>query len=152
MMISELVWTFHHCFYFFILSSLFIYLSIHSFKNIFYWLFYYSCPNFFSPLFPSALYPHLSSCPWVIHINSLASPFPILFLTSLCLFCTYNLCFLFPVPFPLFSPFPFPADNPPCDLHFCESVPVLVVCLVHFCFIKKVWLLIIVSLLLFYCS
>ena len=25
--------------------------------------------------------PHLSSCPWVIHIGSLASPFPILFLT-----------------------------------------------------------------------
>ena len=43
---------------------------------------------FFSPLFPSALYPSspsitpLTSCPWVIHINSLASPFPILFLTS----------------------------------------------------------------------
>ena len=25
-------------------------------------------------------------------------------------------------------------DNPPCDLHFCGSVPVLVVCLVCFCF------------------
>ena len=26
-----------------------------------------------------------------------------------------------------------PIDNPPCDLHFCGSVPVLVVCLVFFC-------------------
>ena len=29
---------------------------------------------------------------------------------------------------------PFPTDTPPCDLHFCASVPVLVVCLVCFCF------------------
>ena len=48
----------------------------------------------------------LSSCPWVIHISSLASPFPILFLTSHCLFCTYHLCFLFPVPPPHSSPPP----------------------------------------------
>ena len=30
------------------------------------------CP---APLLPLA-FPHLSSCPWVIHISSLASPFP----------------------------------------------------------------------------
>ena len=63
----------------------------------------------------------------VIHISSLASTFPILFLTSLCLFCAYHLCFLFPVPFSPFSTLPLPADNPPCDLHFSDSVPVLVV-------------------------
>ena len=46
------------------------------------------------PLFPSTLQlpaTHilsLSSCPWVVHISSLASTFPILFLTSPCLFCT----------------------------------------------------------------
>ena len=80
---------------------------------------------------PPTSIPHpLSS--WVVHIRSLASPFPILFLTSPCLFSTYHLCFSFPVPFPLFSLHPFPADNPPCDLHFCDSVPVLVVCLVGF--------------------
>ena len=58
--------------------------------------------HFFSPLFPSALHhpPTLSSCPWVVHVSSLVSPFPILLLTSPCLFCTYLLCFLFPVPFP----------------------------------------------------
>ena len=96
-------------------------------KNIFYWLCYYSCP--IPPL-------RLSSCPWVIHISSLASTFPILFLTSPCLFCTYYLCFLFPLSFPLFSPLSLPTDNPPCDLHFCDSVPVLVVCLVCFCFLR----------------
>ena len=46
--------------------------------------------------------PHPSSCPWVIHISSLASPFPILFLTPPCLFCptsyaAYSL-YLFPHP------------------------------------------------------
>ena len=68
--------------------------------------------HFFSPLYfplpytplpPS--FPHLSSCPWVIHISSLASLFPILFLTSPCLFCTYHLCFLFPAHFLPFSSF-----------------------------------------------
>ena len=67
--------------------------------------------------------PALSSCPWVVHINSLASPFPILFLTFPCLFCSYRLCFLFHIPLPL------PTNNPPNDLHFCDSVPVLVACL-----------------------
>ena len=68
---------------------------------------------FISPLYPPALpslpqpaFPALSSCPWVIHISSLASPFPILFVTSPYLFCTYHLCFLFPVPFPQLSPCP----------------------------------------------
>ena len=80
--------------------------------------------------------PCLSSCPWVVHISSLASPFPILFLTFPCLFCTYQLCFLFPVPFPPFFPFPLPADNPPNGLHTYDSVPVLVVCWV--CFLDSV--------------
>ena len=54
------------------------------------------CPE--SPLLP-ALPTLLSSCSWVVHISSLASPFPILLvLTSPYLFCTYHLCFLFPVP------------------------------------------------------
>ena len=63
-------------------------------------------PVFISPkgsFFPSAL-PHLSSCPWVIHISSLASTFPILFLPSPCLFSTYHLCYLFSVPSPLSPP------------------------------------------------
>ena len=39
----------------------------------------------FIPLCPVSLpHPHspLGSCPWVVHVSSLASPFPILFLTS----------------------------------------------------------------------
>ena len=52
-----------------------------------------------------------------------------------------------PVPFTPFSPIRLPADNPPCDPHFYDSVPVLVVCLVCFCFLIQ--LLIVVSLLLF---
>ena len=53
-------------------------------------------------------FPHLGSCPWVVHVSSLVSPFSILFLSSPCLFCTCHLCFLFPVPFLLFSPLPSP--------------------------------------------
>ena len=76
----------------------------------------------------------LSSCPQVVLVSYLASPFPTLFLTSPCLFCTYHLCFLFPVPFPPFFPLFLPVDNLPHDLHFCDSVPVMLVCLVCFCF------------------
>ena len=83
---------------------------------------------------PPSRIPPYSSCPWVIHINSLASTFPVLFLPSPCLFSTYHLCYLFSVPFPPLSPSYSPVDNSPCDLHFCDSVPDLVVCLVCFCF------------------
>ena len=78
--------------------------------------------------FPPAIHPR-SSCPWVRHVSSLASPFPVLFLKSPCLFYAYH---LFPAPFPPFSPFPFPAHNPPNDFHNCDSVPVLIVDLVCF--------------------
>ena len=121
------------CFFFCHLNILFY------FVNVFNWLCYYNCSIFFSSLFPYALYPpptsspYLSSCPWVIHISSLAFTFPILFLTASCLFRTYHLC-LFPVPFPTFFPFSLPTDNAPCDFHFCDSVPFVVVCLVCFCF------------------
>ena len=86
------------------------------------------------PPSPSHSPPPYSSCPGVIHISFFASTFPILFLPSPCLFSTYHLCYLFSVPFPSFSPSQSPIDNPPCDLHFCGSVSVLVVCLVFFCF------------------
>ena len=85
-------------------------------------------PSCCTPL-PPAFSP-LSSCPRVIHRSSSTSTFPILFFTS------SSILYL---PFMLltcctFSPIPLPADNSPCDLYFCESVPVLVVYLVHFCF------------------
>ena len=101
----------------------------------------------FSPsLFSSTLHPHLhpppppclSLCPWVIHITSLASPFPKLFLTFPCPFCTYHLCFLFSVPFPLILLLPLPTDNLPCYLHFCDSVPILVCLIFVFVFLGSV--------------
>ena len=74
------------------------------------------------PLFPSALHtlshphPPSSSCPWVIYISSLAPPYPILFLSSPYLFCTYHVCFLFHLPFPPFFSISLPTDSPPCVL------------------------------------
>ena len=106
------------------------------FLNIFYWLCYYSCPRF-PTLPPSAWYrpslqhsAPLSSCPWITRISSLASPFPILFLTSPCLFCVYQLCFLIPAPFPPVLPVCLQVGNLPNDLYVYDSVPGLVVCLV----------------------
>ena len=53
----------------------------------------------FTPLHPAhplpPTFPPYSSCPWVIHISSLASTFPTLFLPSPCLFSAYHLCYLF---------------------------------------------------------
>ena len=54
--------------------------------------------------------------------------------------CTFS-------PFPIF-PLPLSTDNPACDLHIYDSVPVLAVCLAGF----LTQLLIVVSLLSFYCS
>ena len=71
------------------------------------------------PSLPSAL-PRLSSCPWVVHLSFFASPLPILLLPSPCLFCAYQLCFLFSVPLPPILPLPLPTDSPPWDLHFCD--------------------------------
>ena len=94
----------------------------------------------FTPLHPAhpipPTFPPYSSCPWVIHISSLASTFPILFLTLPRLFSTYHLYYLFSVPFPPLSPSHSPVDYPPYDLHFGGSVPVLLVCLdcFWFCF------------------
>ena len=51
-------------------------------------------------------HPTLSSCPWVVCASSWASPFPMLLLNSPCLCCSYQLCFLIPVPFPHFLPSP----------------------------------------------
>ena len=60
--------------------------------------------------------PPLSSCPWIMHISFLASPFPILFLTSSCLFCTYRFVLRNPCTFSPSSPFSLPNDKPPNDL------------------------------------
>ena len=52
--------------------------------------------------------PPLSTCPCVMHLSSLVSPFPILFLTSPCLFCTYQFVLLIPCTFSPILPLPPP--------------------------------------------
>ena len=76
--------------------------------------------------------PHHCSCPWVMYINSLATPFPMLYFTSLWLFCLY---FLIPS-----SLHPFPYTSLPSGSHqntLCihDSVFVLI-CLV--CFLDSI--------------
>ena len=100
------------------------------------------CPLYPVPHVPPATPPHphlvhavVSSCPWVVHVSSLASTFVLLFLVSPCLFCSYQLCFLIPAQFSPFSLFLLPADNPPNDRHTYDSVPALVVHLVCFGFV-----------------
>ena len=59
-------------------------------------------------------------------ISSLATPFPLMFLTFLCLFSVpTNLYFLHPAPYPPSSSFPLSTNNPPNDLRMYDSVPVL---------------------------
>ena len=80
-----------HLFFYFLIYLLIMLLQLSHFRP-------------FTQLHPAHPLPHTfplySSCPWVIHISSLASTFPTLFLPSPCLFSTYHLCYLFSVPFP----------------------------------------------------
>ena len=129
-------WNNKHYFLFFTYFYPTFYLFL--FLSLIYWLCFYSRPILFSPLYPpppstpipSSIPPALSSCPchtrkffgFSISYTILTLPLSILYLTiTLLMPCT-------------FSPIPPSADNPPCDLHFFDSVPVLVVCLVYFCF------------------
>ena len=86
-----------------------------------------SCPT------PPSQTPPYSSCPWVILISSLTSTFSTLFLPSLSIFHLSSMLLIL-CTFPPLSTSLSPIDNPPCDLHLYGSVPVLVVCLVFFCF------------------
>ena len=112
--------------------------------------------HFFSPLFPSALHLPLSSISLPLFMSmgrtykffGFSIFYSILNATPSILYLLFML--LIPCTFPPFPPLPVTTDNPSCDLHFCDSVPVLVVCLAGFCF--WVQLLILVSLLSFYCS
>ena len=91
---------------------------------------------FSSPLFPSTLYP--SSHPhsptlvhvhgsyievlWVLHFLYYSQPPSVYFVPTI--YASYSL-YLSPILL---------TDKPPCDLYFCEPVPILVVCLVLYCF------------------
>ena len=62
---------------------------------------------------------------WLLHFLYYSYPPAIFYLPfMLLILCT----------FPPLSSSHSPIDNPPCDLYFCDSVPVLIVCLVPFCF------------------
>ena len=77
-----------------------------------------STPNSFRPS------PYLRACPWVMHISSLATSFPILYLTSPWLFCNYLFVLLNPLTSSPISPHPPPIRQPPkCSLYpwFCLS-------------------------------
>ena len=114
------------------------------------WSDYYLPSSPLHPAPPTTSISPFTSCPWDVHTSSLASALPILFLTSPCQFCTYNLYFLFFVPFSPISLLPFPADNPPCDLHLL--ILFLFSCLLYLCFCFCFVLGSVVSLLSFYCS
>ena len=84
---------------------------------------------------PQAI-PHHCSCPWIIHISSLATPFPILYFASLWPFCNYLFVLLNPLtssPIPLY---PLPSGNHQNALHIYDSVSVLLVCLFYSYFYK----------------
>ena len=98
---------------------------------------------FFPPLYPPLPYtpsPHQHPCPttpfvpmghtykffnYSISYTILNLPLSILYLQFMLLIpCTFS-----PI-----LPLSLPTDNPPCFPHFCDSVPVIAVCLVCFCF------------------
>ena len=64
---------------------------------------------------------------FIISCTILNLPLSILYLPFMLLIpCTFS---------PILLPH-LPIDNPPCDLHFCDSVSVLVVCLVRLVFVS----------------
>ena len=97
---------------------------------------------FSPPLFPSVcMPPHPSILP--PYFMSMGCTYKLF--GSYISYITFNLLLsIFYLPFMLFIfctffpilPLPLPTDKPPCDLHFCDSVPVLVVSLVCFWFFR----------------
>ena len=87
-----------------------------------------------TPIFSSN--PHLSSCPWVMHVSSLPLYYLYCSLHPPVYFVFTNLSFLIPAPFPHSPASPLSTDNPPNVLHICDSVPVLLVCSV--CYLNSI--------------
>ena len=61
--------------------------------------------------YPFRKSPHHCSCPWVMHITSLATLFPILYFTSLRLFCNYLFVLLNPLTSSPIPWYPLPSGN-----------------------------------------
>ena len=123
----QLFWLFE------IYLNLFIYLLYLFLKSIDYALRFSQFSPLYPPLsphpLPSGIPPPLSSCPCLVHRSSLRSvSYTISVPPTLVM---PNFILLLPCTFaPPIPPFPLPAEIPPCDVHFSDSVPVLVVCLV----------------------
>ena len=91
-------------------------------------------PSTQDPPFPPAISP-LSSCPWSwIWVLWYSISYTVLNIP--CLFCTYHLCFLFPVPFPPFSPTLSLLITFQMFFIDYNSVSVLLVCLI--CFLDSI--------------
>ena len=88
-----------------------------------------------SQFFP--LWPPLCSCPWVMHINSLSTPFPVLYFTVPWLFCNYLFVLLNPLTSSPIPPHPLPGNHQN-NLCIRYAVSVLLVCLVCFCFLCSI--------------
>ena len=74
--------------------------------------------------------PHHCSCPWVIHLSSLATPpFPILYFTSSWLFCNFLFVLINPLTLSLIPSHPLPSGNRQNPLRIHDSVSVFLVCL-----------------------
>ena len=108
----------------------------------------------FTSLLPSTQHPplpqqspHYCSCPWVMCMCSLATPFPMRYFTSPWLFCNYLSVLLNPLTSSPFHHTALQSSNQQNTLHIHDSVSVLV-CVACF-FIQ---LLIDMYLLPFYCS
>ena len=95
----------------------------------------------FSPLYsPHPAPPTHQNSPTLFHVIGYTSKFfgfsislTILNLPMSILYLSFML--LIPCTFSPIFPLPFPADNLPCDLHFCDSVPILAIHLFCFCFL-----------------
>ena len=88
------------------------------------------CPPPSTTLYSLRKSPYHCSCPWVIYIYSLATPFPILYFTFPWLFCSYQFVLLNPFitsPVPLQ---PLPTGNYQNSLCIHDSVSALFVCLI----------------------
>ena len=70
--------------------------------------------------------PHHCSCPWVMHISSLATPFPILYFTAPWLFCNYQFVLLNPLTSSPTPPYLLLSGNHQYTLRVHYSVSVLV--------------------------
>ena len=84
---------------------------------------------------PQAI-PTPCSCPWVMCVSSLATPFLILYCTPPWLFCNYLFVLRNPLTSSPIPPLPLPSGNHQNTLCIHDSISVLLFCLV--CFLDSV--------------